>query len=211
MKNERFINSLKNGGITVVIIYSIFSIILEFIFYAISGKNVTTNSISGLSGGKLAVLIIILMVVYLILDAGLYGSSNDVIEGKQISFRTFLQNAKKYFWSTLGYSFIYFVPVIIVMIIFSYFAPFITTSVIGNLLFIAAFQAIFIPLIILHVTGKDTKGYIRKNYVILTIFSLITCSMSLIPIVGQLFYIILNGFYTLLVISMCDDSTVAKK
>ena len=204
MKNERFINALKGGGITLAIIYSTLSIILEIANYFLFGKDIASYSFNG-NYGKLAVFIIILIFMYLFLPAALFGSSNDVIEGKSISFSSFLQNGRRLFWRTLGFSFIYVVPVIFIVAIFSYFFPYIGNSVIANLLVTTAIQAILTPLIILNVIEKNTKGYIKKNYLILLIFSLIICSISLIPIVGKYFYIIIDVFYTLLIVSLYES------
>lgn len=216
MKNKTFINGLKNGGITIVIIYSIIGLSLDLIDYILSGKSVI-NSFSDISG-TLVIYSIIAIVILLILTAGLYGSSNDVIEGKSTSFSAFLQNGKKYFLGTLGYTLLYVLALGFVigipLFILSYFAsfsnipfsnfPFNNISVVVNILVMFIFQAIFIPLIILDVIAKDTKGYIKKNYVTILIFSLIACALYLIPIAGRYFYLILNGFYPLLIISMCD-------
>lgn len=57
-----------------------------------------------------------------------------------------------------------------------------------SLLVIFIFPTIFIPIIILNIIAKDTKGYLKKNYVTLLIFSLIACSSCLIPIVGKSFF-----------------------
>ena len=216
MKSKKFINGLNNGGITIVAIYSLLCIILYLIDYILSGKNVI-NSFSDISG-TLVIYSIIAIVILIILTAGLYGSSNDIIEGKPISFSTFLQNGKKYFLGTLWYTLLYGLALSLVigilLMILSYFAsfsnspfnnlPFNNISVVFNILVIFIFQAIFIPLIILDVIDKDTKDYIKNNYVTILIFSLIACSLYLIPIVGQFFYLILNGFYPLLIISMYD-------
>lgn len=224
MKNKTFINGLKNGGITIVIIYSILGISLDLIDYIISGKN-AINISSGISGA-LVFYSIIEIVILLILTAGLYGSSNDIIEGKSTSFSVFLQNGKKYFLGTLGYTLLYVLALGFVigipLFILSNFASFSNipfsnfmfnnTSLVVNILGIFIFQAIFIPLIILDVINKDTKGYIKKNYVTILIFSLIVCLLYIMPIIGKIFYLILNGFYPLLIISMYDkpESTDVK-
>lgn len=148
------------------------------------------------------------------LTVGLYGSSNDIIEGRLISFRTFLQNGKRYFFRTLGYTLLYvlafYFVIIIPLMVSSYFISFANfsfsnISVIFSLLITSVFQAIFTPLIILNVIDKNTKGYLKKNYVTILIFSLIACSLNIIPIVGKFIFIILDGFYPLLIISMCDS------
>jgi hypothetical protein len=214
MKYKRFINGLQSGGIKIIIIYSILSISLELIDYIILGKSITNNNFSGFSSKSIVVLVISLM-----LTAGLYGSSNDIIEEKLISFSTFLQNGKRYFFPTLGYTFLYaaaFLFVIIIpLMLFSYFisfdkfsfsnSPATFSSLITAVLTTSFFQVIFTPLIILNVIDKSAKGYLKKNYVTILIFSLIACSINIIPIVGKYFFIIIDGFYPLLIISMCDS------
>jgi hypothetical protein len=217
MKYERFINGLKSGGITIAIIYSIPIICLDIIDNIISSKNI--NSSSGILG-KLVLFTIIPLVICLICNAGLYGSSNDIIEGKLTSFSTFLQNGKRYFLRTLGYTFLYafafLIPFILAIFILNNSSlssslsnslnnSLSNNSVILTLLATFVFQAIFIPLIILNVIDKDSKGYIKKNYVSMLIFSLIACALNLIPIAGKFFLTILNGFYPLFIISMCDN------
>ena len=227
MKSKTFINGLKNGGITIVIIYFILNIILGLIDCILSGKNVIKaimsntdyniplNSLNTLidTSGKLVAYSISTIVISLILTAGLYGSSKDIIEGKPANFSMFLQNSNIYYWRTLGYTFLYTLAFGIVIgipfLIISYFASFSNFSFdnissIVTILVTFIFQAIFIPIIILNVIDKETEGYIKKNYVIILIFSLISCALYLIPIVGQFFYLILNGFYPLLIISMYD-------
>lgn len=214
MKNKRFINGLQSGGIKIIIIYSILSISLEFIDYIISGKNMTANYFRGFSGKS-----IVFIVISSMLTAGLYASSNDIIEGKLISFSTFLQNGKRYFFRTLGYTFLYvlafYFVIIIPIMVSSYFISFdnfsfsnisaIFSLLITAVLITSIFQVVFTPLIILNVIDKNTKGYLKKNYVTILIFSLIACSINIIPIVGKYFFIILDGFYPLLIISMCDS------
>lgn len=115
----------------------------------------------------------------------------------------------------MGYILLYTLVVGIVMLILVILSTLVSSnsslsnalsnnSGIFNLLVIFIFQAIFIPLIILDVIHKDTKGYIKKNYVTILAFSLIACLLNLIPIAGQFIYLILNAFYPLLIISMWE-------
>ena len=54
MKNERFINAFKGGGITLAIIYSTLSAILEIVNYFLFGKDIASYSFNG-NYGKLVV------------------------------------------------------------------------------------------------------------------------------------------------------------
>lgn len=209
MNYQKFITSLKNGGIKIVVIYSIFSIVFDYIFSVVSGKNIIFNSFGGFSKSESAILLIITFLAYLIITPGLYGSSKDVMDGKLVLLSSFLQNSKKYFWSTIGYTFVYSVPFVAVMTILSYFIPFIATSETGKLIPISLFQSILVPMIILKVIGKYKNGFIKKNLVILLLLGFITCSIELIPVVGEIFFCIINGFYPLLILSMYDNIEIA--
>jgi hypothetical protein len=118
MRNKRFINGLKNGGIAIAIIYFLLNTSIDFIGYILSGENIVKSIMSGTNesiplnsfngaSGRLIVYIVFGIALSFIYTAGLYGSSNDLIEGKSVNSTTFMKNGRKYFFSTLGYTLLY--------------------------------------------------------------------------------------------------------
>lgn len=172
--------------------------ILDFVLIFATIFKVSVNTKPNPMSPTILIPILIIIALNLVIgvgvQAGLYGSYKDAVEGQKITISQYFNNCKKYFWTYLGYSFWYgflliatLVPfIIIAVLLIIIFAGTKNDAAVGIMIlgeFVAMFSYIlyFCPKMTLSIVGLNKKGFVKRHMKPLTLIALISATLLFIP------------------------------
>jgi hypothetical protein len=150
--------------------------------------NVDTFNVSVL------IISLIMLIVSFLLSPGLIGTTEDILNGKSISIKSFFENGKKYFWGFIGYSIKYYLiialPIAIIglistTIISVYSAN--TANVVSNCFKTLAYNIapFTLPLITLELLKyQNNFSFYKKHFLYFLYIFLAVAVLNLVPFLG---------------------------
>lgn len=226
-KVSKKIFNLSGLGILFSFLFSFIAAIPLIISIFVMTGVVISVFLDGSGRGHIPTILIASIVLFITLiiagiagifsQAGLLGSYKDGADGIKISFKSYCDNGKKYFWSYFGWSFLYgfsymiiFIPMFIGLIIGIYnktisdnslllIYPFIMTIV------FIAYLWLF-PKLILSVLKLDKHGFIKAHFKKLALVAGMASLLSIIPGGGAVIGSFLKMVYPIYILDLYYDS-----